>query len=633
MTLDRKLITALLGCSLIPVCIIAGISYGVAGQSGRQIEDHGRQELQKRTIDTLVSLRDSRKGEVERFFSQVLTNTRVLASNSSVVDTMMSNCIQCHDDGDFDGMIQEVDEALADRQREWLAGVREEYGYSDLYLITHSGQVVFSAAGGVDQDHNVVEGDLVETALGECFTAAMGQPSFHDFAQYGPANNQPRAFLGAPMNIAGKTVGVIAVQLSPAPFNRLMTDRSGLSETCETYLIGPDKLMRSDCPLDMQARSVAGAFANPETGTMETRAVAAALEGQSGVETIVGHTGRQTLSAYTSLDLLGTRWGVLAEVAEDEAMAAVLKIGEVGAAARHDLLVWTGAVAAGLALVTAVIGVWLTRSISRPLHRIMVGLEEGAAQVDSAARQVSTASMELAHGASDQASSLQETSSALEELSSQTRSNADNAREANELTTGTREAACRGERTMRELNDAMAAINGASEQVRQIIGTIEEIAFQTNLLALNAAVEAARAGEHGKGFAVVAGEVRRLAQRAAQAATETSSLIENTVAKAEVGSSVAGEVSKAFDTISGDVEKVTRLVEAIASASGEQADGVKQIGTSVSQIDKVTQQNACSAEEAASASEELAAQAGVVRSVVEELGKVVGRSGSVRHGP
>ena len=234
------------------------------------------------------------------------------------------------------------------------------------------------------------------------------------------------------------------------------------------------------------------------------------------METILGHTGRQTLSAYSSLDLLGTRWGVLAEVGEDEAMAAVREIGAVGAAARHDLLVWTGTVAAGLALLTAVIGVWLARSISRPLFRIMAGLEEGAAQVDSAAKQVSTASMELAHGASDQASSLQETSSALEELSTQTRSNADNAREANDLTTDTREAATRGEQTMKQLNDAMAAINGASAQVRQIIGTIEEIAFQTNLLALNAAVEAARAGEQGKGFAVVASEVRRLAQRAAE---------------------------------------------------------------------------------------------------------------------
>ena len=242
MTLDRKLITALLGCSLIPVCIIAAISYTVAGRSGRQIEEHGREELHKRTIETLVSLRDSRKGEVERLFSQTLTNTRVLASNSAVVATMMSNCIECHDDGDFDGMIREVDEELADKQRQWLAGVRQEYGFSDLYLITHSGQVVFSAAGGNDKDHNVVDGDLVETPLGECFESAMEQPTFHDFAPYGPAENQPRAFLGAPMNIAGKAVGVIMVQLSPEPFNRLMTDRSGLSDTCETYLIGPDKL-------------------------------------------------------------------------------------------------------------------------------------------------------------------------------------------------------------------------------------------------------------------------------------------------------------------------------------------------------------------------------------------------------
>lgn len=279
-------------------------------------------------------------------------------------------------------------------------------------------------------------------------------------------------------------------------------------------------------------------------------------------------------------------------------------------------------VLAGLALGVA-LTVLLTRSITRPIQAVAEVITASSDQTAAASGQVASASQVLAEAASEQAASLEETSSALEEMTSMTGRNAQSAQTVNDLARQTRLAAESSVNDMQAMASAMDAIKHSSDNIANIIKTINEIAFQTNILALNAAVEAARAGEAGMGFAVVADEVRNLAQRAAQAVQETSGKIEGAIANTAQGVRLSAQVAHSLQGIVEKVRQVDDLAAAVAAASREQSQGLGQVNTALTQMDKATQSNAASAEESASAAEELSAQASTLREAATDLSMII----------
>ncbi len=277
--------------------------------------------------------------------------------------------------------------------------------------------------------------------------------------------------------------------------------------------------------------------------------------------------------------------------------------------------------------------IYIARSISRPIESIIEKVENGSERISSASQQVSNCSSRLADEATSQAESLVKASSAIEETSSMTERNAEHSARAQSLMDSTHKIIAEANSSMGNLTQSMQSMTESSLETSKIIKTIDEIAFQTNILALNAAVEAARAGESGAGFAVVADEVRGLAQRAAKAAQDTGQLIEDTVHKIEQGSKIVSETATSFQGAAAQSNQLNEIILEINNASHQQESGIKEINTTITNIDSITQQNAANAEESAAAAHELNSEARQLHLLIDDLAAIVHGTGQKPQSP
>lgn len=564
----------------------------------------------------------------------------------------------------------------------------DRFGYYDIFLIDpETGRVVYSVFKELDFATSLNDGPYADTNFAEAFKQAKkllpGEACLVEFANYKPSYEAPASFIAAPIYAGEELVGVAAFQMPVDRINSLMTTRGGMGETGETYLVGPDRLVRSNTFHDQENRNIVASFRNPENGGIEGEAVELALNGESGVVKTTNYLGTPVVCSYGPVEMLGLKWAMLAEVSQDEAYGAIDAMNETANTASWSLLAWN--IGIGIVSTLAVIGValYIGQMLSKPLHRMVEMLKDIAEgegdltkrldsskndefgelakwfntfsdklihvirQIAQSSSSLSTSSMTLTQIATDLTSGAENATSqsstvaaaaeemsvnmtnvanSTQEVSSNVRNVAASVEQMNASITDVARNAERSAQVAAEAanlvevsNRKIGDLGGAADEIGKVIEVIQDIAEQTNLLALNATIEAARAGEAGKGFAVVATEVKELAKQTAAATDDIRTRIEGIQLS-------TGDAVQAIRDISDVINNVNEVSRSIASAVEEQSITTRDIAENLTTTARAAETVATGVNESATASQEITRNITVVDEVLQRTADGARRS-------